>query len=170
MLEIISWTKRRFTFDQPVAVFPAILERLRGTPARAAALVSGFSEDALATRIDQKWSAKEHIGHLVDLQFLDESRLQQFLARVAVLSPADLENRATQEANHRKTGIAEILKRLETGRSELAKKLEALSAEELSIRSLHPRLQQNMRLLDWVFFIAEHDDHHLAKARAALAG
>jgi hypothetical protein len=26
----------------------------------------------------------------------------------------------------------------------------------------HPRLEQPMRLLDWIFFVAEHDDHHLA--------
>jgi hypothetical protein len=28
---------------------------------------------------------------------------------------------------------------------------------------LHPRLKQPMRLVDHLFFVAEHDDHHLAK-------
>jgi len=28
--------------------------------------------------------------------------------------------------------------------------------------ALHPRLQQPMRVLDLAFFVAEHDDHHLA--------
>jgi hypothetical protein len=27
---------------------------------------------------------------------------------------------------------------------------------------LHPRLQQPMRLVDHLYFAAEHDDHHLA--------
>jgi hypothetical protein len=29
--------------------------------------------------------------------------------------------------------------------------------------ALHPRLQQNIRVVDLAFFIAEHDDHHLAR-------
>ena len=28
---------------------------------------------------------------------------------------------------------------------------------------LHPRLKQPMRLVDHLYFVAEHDDHHLAK-------
>lgn len=28
--------------------------------------------------------------------------------------------------------------------------------------------RQLMRVLDWVYFAAEHDDHHLAKARRAI--
>jgi hypothetical protein len=27
---------------------------------------------------------------------------------------------------------------------------------------LHPRLKQTMRLVDHLYFVAEHDDHHLA--------
>jgi len=169
MVEIISWTKRQFTFDQPVGVFPAILERLRGTPARAAAIVAKFTEESLAAQIDQTWSAKEHIGHLVDLQPLDDARLQQFLNRVPVLSQADMENKATQEANHRETPVAQILERLRIGRDELVQKLEMLTPGELAIPSLHPRLKQTMRLMDWVLFVAEHDDHHLVKARLALS-
>ena len=29
--------------------------------------------------------------------------------------------------------------------------------------SLHMRLKQSMRLVDHLYFVAEHDDHHLAK-------
>jgi hypothetical protein len=28
---------------------------------------------------------------------------------------------------------------------------------------VHPRLQQPMRVVDMAFFVAEHDDHHLAR-------
>jgi hypothetical protein len=28
---------------------------------------------------------------------------------------------------------------------------------------LHPRLKQPMRLVDHLYFVAEHDDHHLAR-------
>ena len=88
MIEILAWMKREFTFDLPVQVFPALLERLRGTPARARQLVAGISEDLLASRRNGKWSAKDHLGHLADLQTLDEQRLREFLQRAPVLCAA----------------------------------------------------------------------------------
>ena len=72
MIDALAWTKRKFSFDLPVQVFPALLERLRGTPVRAGELVVGKSEQILATSPDGKWSVKDHLGHLVDLQTLDE--------------------------------------------------------------------------------------------------
>ena len=168
MIEIREWVKREFSFDQPIDVFPALLERLRGTPARAKELIGGFSEEMLATRTNGKWSAKDHLGHLVDLQPLDERRLHEFLARTPVLSPPDMSNHATEHGNHRQTPVARILRQLCAGREELVRELEALTAEEAGISAVHPRLQRPMRVLDWVYFVAEHDDHHLAKARRAI--
>lgn len=161
--------ERQFSFDQPLGVFPALLERLRGTPARAAELTLGFTDQGLANRIGKAWSAKEHLAHLNDLQPLDDQRLREFLDHVPVLSAADVTNRTTESANHRDTPISEILRRLRAGRSELVARLEALTPDELAIRSVHPRLRQPMRVLDWLYFVAEHDDHHLAKARLAAS-
>ena len=164
----IPWLDRKFAFDQPLGVFPSIVERLRGTPVRAKQLVGGCSEDLLSTRDAGKWSVKEHLGHLIDLQPLDDQRLEQFLKRVDVLSPADIENRATERADHRHDAMASILERLAAGRERLVRRLEALTEEELAIVALHPRLQKAMRTLDWAYFVAEHDDHHLAVARAEI--
>jgi hypothetical protein len=168
MIEIRPWMKREFSFDQPIDVFPALLERLRGTPARAKELIASVSEEVLARRSHGKWSVKDHLGHLVDLQPLDEQRLHEFLARTATLSAADISNRAREQGNHRQTPCAHILGRLRIGREELARKLDALTKEEIGISAVHPRLQKPMRLMDWVYFVAEHDDHHLAKARRAI--
>jgi hypothetical protein len=33
---------------------------------------------------------------------------------------------------------------------------------------LHPRLKQPMRLVDHLYFVAEHDDHHLATIREMM--
>jgi uncharacterized damage-inducible protein DinB len=168
MIEIRPWMKREFSFDQPIDAFPALLERLRGTPARAKELIAGVSEDKLSTRGDGKWSVKDHLGHLADLQPLDEQRLHEFLARAPVLSAADISNRATECGNYRQTPVSQILTQLRAGREELARKLDALTEEEIGISAVHPRLQKPMRVLDWVYFVAEHDDHHLAKARRAI--
>ena len=36
MPQKLLWIERRFTFDLPISMFPNVLERLRGTPARVA--------------------------------------------------------------------------------------------------------------------------------------
>ena len=91
MIEPGKWFARAWSFGLPVAQFPNVLERLRGTPARAASLVARAPEGALSARNGRSWSAKEHIAHLDDLHELDETRLAEFLARAPVLAAADIE-------------------------------------------------------------------------------
>jgi hypothetical protein len=170
MIAQTAWLNRKFCFDQPIGVFPVMLERLRGTPARAHELVARLSEDVLATRVNHKWSVKEHLGHLVDLQPLDDRRLKEFLNGAEILSAADVENRVTETAGHRDVPMASIIRRLTTGREDLVQRLQMLTEEQVGRTALHPRLQKPMRLLDWAYFLAEHDDHHLASARAVLRG
>jgi len=169
MIAQVAWLDREFVFSQPTGLFPILLERLRGTPARAKELVSGVAEDALARRVHEKWSVKEHLGHLIDLQPLDDRRLDEFLNRAEVLSAADIGNRATENGNHRQVPIADTTRRLAAGRDRFIRRLEMLTEEEVEMTSRHPRLQKTMRLLDWVYFLAEHDDHHLALARGVMA-
>jgi hypothetical protein len=164
-----AWTIRKFSFDRPLATFPEVLERLRGTPGRAGELVSGLPEEILGARLEGKWSAKEHLGHLTDLVALEEKRLQEFLSGAAALSAADMSNEATEAAGHNQAPIAAILAKLRRHRLQWLTELEALTESEIARTALHPRLQQPMRVIDWAYFIAEHDDHHLAAARYVLA-
>jgi len=169
MITQLAWLDREFVFSQPIGLFPILLERLRGTPVRARELVSGVREDALAMRVHDRWSVKEHFGHLIDLEPLDDRRLDEFLNRAEVLSAADIENRATEKGNHRRVPIADLTRRLAAGRDRLIGRLEMLTEKEVEITARHPRLQKPMRLLDWAYFVVEHDDHHLAHARGVLA-
>jgi hypothetical protein len=169
MIAQTPWLNREFRFDQPIGVYPALLERLRGTPARAEKLAEGLSETILATRVNDKWSVTEHVGHLIDLQSLDNQRLNEFLNGAKVLSAADMRNLATQKANHRHKPLADIIQAFTVGRYQLVGRLEVLSEDDVRRVALHPRLQQPMRLLDWVYFVAEHDDHHLSLARAVIS-
>jgi selenocysteine lyase/cysteine desulfurase len=168
MIHSVPWSTRTFTFDLPLGTFSSILERLGGTPTRAADLVSGVSEEMLSCRSNGKWSAKENLGHLEDLHALDERRLCEFLAGAPVLSAADPTNSLTESASHNQAPIALLLEGLRAGRLEWVRKLEVLSEDEVARSALHPRLQRPMRLLDWAFFVAEHDDYHLSRARQAL--
>lgn len=172
ILEMVTqteWRDREFAFGLSIGTFPPILERLRGTPARANALVKGLPEPVIATRVNDKWSVKEHLGHLVDLEPLDDRRLSEFLCHTEMLSAADVENRATEIAHHREFPVAEIIWRLTVGREALVRRLEELDEDHIRIVAIHPRLERPMRVLDWVYFVAEHDDHHLAQARRTIA-
>ena len=42
-------------------------------------------------------------------------------------------------------------------------RLEGWDEERLGRVSRHPRLDRPMRAVDMAYFVAEHDDHHLAK-------
>jgi hypothetical protein len=100
MIRRIAWFERPFTFDLPVWMYPNIVERLRGTPARIADRLDSLPKEILTRRVDDKWSIQEHVGHLLDLGALDLARLEDYEARRDRLQPADLKNRKTHEANH----------------------------------------------------------------------
>ena len=168
MVRLMPWVERRWSFNLPVRAFPAVLERLRGTPARAADLVAGVPEERLAARPLGTWSVKEHIGHLSDLHSLDLQRVEEFLSGAEVLTAADASNRRTAEAGHETIPITQILAALRRERHALILMLEELTEVEVAATALHPRLGVTMRLVDWAQFVADHDDHHLASARHAL--
>jgi hypothetical protein len=66
----MPWFSRSWEFHLPAGAFPAVLERLRGTPSRAAALVQGQPRRDASVRRGDTWSAR-NIRHLDDLHELD---------------------------------------------------------------------------------------------------
>ena len=160
MIQQTPWFERKFLFDFPLGLYPCILERLRGTPARAGIMTQGLSEKALTRKPDGKWSIQEHIGHLYDLEELHEGRIDDFRKRLKGLRPADLQNKKTEEAGHNSTSLAELLIKFRNSRTEFVKQLSSADDDTVGFASLHPRLKQSMRLVDMAFFVAEHDDHH----------
>ncbi len=55
-----------------------------------------------------------------------------------------------------------ILADFRSARIELVRRVEGIDAALFGRVLLHPRLKTPMRLVDHLFFVAEHDDHHLA--------
>lgn len=168
MIPLGAWLDRTWSFTLPVGAFPAVVERLRGTPARAEQLIADVSDERLRAHPDGKWSAKQHLGHLNDLHELDERRLNEFVRRAEILTAADMTNRRTHEASHDTTPAAEIVRQFRASRHELVERLDALTEDDIAFAAKHPRLGRPMRLIDWATFVAEHDDHHLAAARQAI--
>lgn len=165
MFPQIPWIERKFDFNLPVELFSVVLERFRGVTVRLEEMTGNLSEDILIFKPGGKWSVKEQAGHLLTLEALGEKRLDDFLNRKEILSPADMSNKNTREADFNKRNIRNILAEFREERQHLVSKLEKLTKEEASIISIHPRLNQKMRIIDWVYFMCEHDDHHLTSIR-----
>jgi hypothetical protein len=168
-MERIKWTARRFEFTFPVETYPEVLERLRGTPARFADRLHGLSTGRLTRRPARGWSPQEHAGHIADL---DESlflpRLDEFSAKVTTLRAADMSNRRTEEARHNARSLDEVLDHLRRARAAIVARIEALEQEAFAQVAYHPRLHTSLRLVDMMFFHAEHDDYHLASITELL--
>ena len=164
----MKWFDRKFDFGLPVWMALNLLARLRGTPARIEELVHGLESGKLVARYDDAWSIQEQVGHLLDLESLWYGRVDDIFADVEVMRPADLKNRKTHEANHNARGIGELLAAFREDREKLVGRLEALESSDFERGARHPRLEQPMRLLDLMEFVAEHDDHHLAAISALL--
>ena len=165
MIEQTPWIDRKFEFNFPVGLLPIIVERLRGTLPRIQAMVKNQKEETLSLKMSGKWSVKEQIGHLYDLEELWYGRIEDFLNGEQTLRAADMSNAKTHQADHDKKSTEELLTQFSAARNKLLEKVENMDASTALFTALHPRLQIPMRLIDSLFFIAEHDDHHLAKMR-----
>jgi len=168
MIQQIPWFERKFDLNFPVGLFPVIIARLEGALPRIAAMTKNLSEAVLSRKQNEEWSVKEQVGHLYDLEELWYGRVEDFLLEKEVLRAADLRNTKTHEANHNRKSIEELLEQFASARNKLIGKVTDMDEAIASRTALHPRLRTPMRQVDHLFFIAEHDDHHLAKIRELL--
>ena len=163
MRKVPIWFERKFDFSFPVELLPNLLARLRGTPARLEEVLDGCGRESLTAKPEGKWSAQEDAGHLVDLEPLWLARVEDYVAGSGQLTVTDLTNRKTDEANHNARPLEQILDEFRAARERLLKRVDELDASLLARAIPHPRLKTPMRLVDHLYFVAEHDDHHLAR-------
>ena len=163
MSERVAWTERTFNFDFPVGLYREFMERLRGTPVRVQELIRSVPADRLTACPDQGWSIQQNVGHLLDLEPLVMTRLDEYDAGAAVLHAADMSNQKTNQAGHNDKSIESILSAFTEARAELVRRLESLAPARFGQTALHPRLNQPMRIVDMMYFQGEHDDYHLAR-------
>src|ERR1700677_1265013 len=120
------WFERKFDFPIPVELRPNLCARLRGTPARLEDVVRGRSAEIMIWKEQEKWSAQEHAGHLLDLEPLWLKRVEDYIAGVAELTTADLSNRKTHDAGHNQRGIEDILAEFRNARMQFVDRLGGL--------------------------------------------
>jgi uncharacterized damage-inducible protein DinB len=161
--QVQLWFERKFEFSFPAELYPNLCARLQGTPARLEEVLRGRSHEILIDKPEGKWSAQEHAGHLLDLEPLWLARVGDYVAGSVQLTVADLTNRGTEEANHNARPPEHILAGFRAARAKLLARADELDASLFTRAIPHPRLKTPMRLVDHLYFVAEHDDHHLAR-------
>ncbi len=162
----MNWFERSFPTNTPTWMYPNLLERLHGTPARLEERIHAIPSENLIIKLENKWSIQENLGHLLDLEALWSYRLEDILFGHEKLRATDLANAATDQANHNAQPIQGLLEHFRKARSAFVTKLETLEPSDYGKTALHPRLNTPMSILDTMYFVAEHDDHHLAMISA----
>ena len=101
--------------------------------------------------------------NLTDLEPLWQGRLEDIVNGEIELRPTDLQNNKTTFANHNEKPLNELLHSFRQIRQQTISLLEKMDEETIYKSALHPRLNTPMRTMDLFLFVAEHDDHHLAR-------
>src|SRR5260221_694255 len=154
----LPWFERNLRFGHPLEMLPFFLERLEGTIIRIEHKVTGLDDKILSEKLNGKWSVKENIGHLAEVDEVANKRIDEMIAGVEVLSPAVFEPK-----DYNPWPIEKVLEFFKKTRLDNLKKYKTLSEDQLKKSSLHPRLKVQMTPVDLAWFDAEHDDHHIVK-------
>ncbi len=163
---IQPWTQRSFPNYLSPGLLPSVIERLSGTELR---IKDKVFHAVLPEATEDTWSVKQHIGHLADLESLWMIRYNQIVYGAKDLKAADMSNAATYEANHNDKSLEQLLAEFQEVRHKFVEMLRGTSETDLKKSSFHERLNQQLSITDLAFFVAEHDDHHLAIAQQLIA-
>lgn len=93
--------------------------------------------------------------------FWSRSGKKGFRKNKTEMSPADLNNTATDDALFNQYTLKKIMADFQRERSNTLNFLESFNEEDFLKSLYHPLLQQPMRIIDLTYFVAEHDIHHL---------
>jgi len=155
----LEWFERQFKFGLPIGMLPFYIERLRGTISRLEAKVMGVDEKILSDKLEGKWSVKQNIGHLAEVDEIANKRIDEIIAGMPTMSPAVFEPRI----DYNLQTVYEVLAYFLRNRTKNIDRYNELTRDELGKSSFHPRLKVIMTPVDLAWFDAEHDDHHLVR-------
>ncbi len=157
-MKLLPWFEREFFFGFKPQMLPFLLERLEGTVPRLRHKVQGYREPDLSARLDGKWSIKETIGHLGDVDEIALRRIDEIITGMSPMSPAVIQPRQDYNA----MSIRDVIDFFTGNREKNLQRYRTLGEDDLVKTSIHPRLKVVMSPVDLAWFDAEHDDHHLA--------
>jgi len=159
----LPWFERNLKFGYPVEMLPFFVERLEGTIIRVEQKVKAIDDRILSHKLNGKWSVKDNIGHLAEVDEIANRRIDEMTAGIPIMSPAVFETK-----DYSTRPINEVLEFFKRTRLNNIKKYKAIKEADLLKSSQHPRLRVMMTPVDLAWFDAEHDDHHLVKVNEIL--
>lgn len=158
-MEKLDWFQRKFNSGSPTGMLPFYLERLDGTLSRIQKKVAEIPDDLLTHKLDGKWSVKENIAHLAEVDEIGFKRIDEIKQGISPMSPAVIQ----PSRNYNVWPIKDVVDYFDNNRRKNLHKYRDLADEDLLKSSLHPRLKIQMTPVDLACFEADHDDHHLVR-------
>ena len=163
------WTSHTFNLDIDPGWATNVMTRVQNTEIRLRHYCNRLTDSQLSHKPQGTWSIKEHIGHLIDLEPLHHGRLKELESFEKELTGADMSNAKTKAANHNYKTLERLMQEFTNARNAFINDFKILPAAVLKHSALHPRLKVLMKPVDLLFFVAEHDDHHLATIMEIIA-
>jgi hypothetical protein len=163
-MNTLLWFERKLKFGYSKELLPFFLERLEGTIVRIQSKVKHLEDKILSEKINGKWSIKQNIGHLAEVDEIANKRLDEMVKGISPMSPAVFEPQ-----DYNPWPIEKVVEFFKTNRLKNLKKYQSLVEGDLLKSSLHPRLNVQMTPVDLAWFDAEHDDHHLVKINEIIS-
>ena len=142
----IRWSDRQFNFDFPAGLYPEMLERLRGAPARLDEYLSSVPAEILTAQDEGRWSLQENAAHLFDLDALVMQRIDEYLAGASVLHAADMSNRKTHEAHYNEVPATTIMQSFRQRRLEIVTRLEKFEPDMFARSAIHRVLDDDSKV------------------------
>ncbi len=158
----MKWTERKWDFMAEKQDATASIRVLSATAEKLSKLSEGLNPEQLKMRVNSKWSVNEHAGHLLTMESLWIARLDDFVMGHEVLRPWNGTNADTEAAEFNRQRLGKIIADFREIRTSHLNLIESYLPEAGSMKAFHERLNQQMTLTDHLFFMAEHDLHHLA--------
>ena len=168
MIQRQHWIDHKFNLGLDVGWTQNVLSRVQDTAIRLEHHCKNLSDEQLSSKTDDGWTIKEHIGHLTDLEDLWSGRFQEFTNGHKELVMADMSNQKTKTSNHNEQKLTDLLIHFNTERKKMLDVYNALDEKAQNHQAMHPRIKMLMRPVDLLFFVAEHDDHHITSIKEII--
>lgn len=138
------------------------LESAEKSPREIAAAVSGLPEKVLKYKPSpERWSILEILGHLVDMETLYAYRMRQIIAdKNPVLAPIDQDDWA-RNLGYMEENPAELVALFGLNRHHNVGLLRRLKPGDLDKSAMHPELNKQVPLWDYVQKMGVHGANHL---------
>lgn len=164
----MKWLDRTWDFTTAKLSPEVCMEELRKTPEKLRQLVTGADPEMLVQKHDGKWSVHEHAGHLLTMESLWIARLDDYILRRETLRPWNGTNADTEAALFNRQRLGKIIDDFSEVRNSHLNYLKQFVHLASDYSSYHERLQQHMTLADHLYFMVEHDHHHLASIKKTI--